>query len=104
MHVHGRWSAVLRHEAGDGGHVSVLCQELDCRFRGCPVSGRITAPGEAAAGLPAAFVLRRSDIPADPDRQPRPRSLPDAVLKLIAGNLDLLEERCGISERRITEI
>ena len=64
----------------------------------------ITAPGGAAAGLPAAFVLRRSDIPVDPDRQPRPRSLPDAVLKLIAENLDVLEERCGISERRITEI
>jgi integrase len=64
----------------------------------------ITAPGGAAAGLPAAFVLRRSDIPTDPDRQPRPRSLPDAVLKLIAENLDVLEERCGISERRITEI
>ena len=64
----------------------------------------ITAPGGAAGGLPAAFVLRRSDIPVDPDRQPRPRSLPDAVLKLIAGNLDVLEERCGISERRISEI
>jgi integrase len=62
----------------------------------------ITAPGGAA--LPAAFVLRRSDIPTDPDRQPRPRSLPDVVLKLIAENLGVLEERCGISERRITEI
>jgi integrase len=64
----------------------------------------ITAPGRAAAGLPAAFVLRRSDIPTDPDRQPRPRSLPDTVLGLIAGNLDVLEARCGISERRITEV
>lgn len=64
----------------------------------------ITAAGEAAAGLPASFMLRRSDIPKDPDRVPRPRSLPDTVLKVIAGNLGVLEERCGISERRITEV
>jgi integrase len=64
----------------------------------------MTATGEAAAGLPASFVLRRSDIPKDPDRQPRPRSLPDTVLKVIAENLGVFEERCGISERRITEV
>jgi len=64
----------------------------------------ITATGQAAAGLPAAFVLRRGDIPKDPGRQPRPRSLPGTVLKAIAANLDVLEERCGISERRITEV
>jgi integrase len=62
------------------------------------------ALGITAAGLPASFVLRRSDIPKDPDRVPRPRSLPDAVLKVIAANLGVLEERCGISERRITEV
>ena len=64
----------------------------------------MTATGRVAAGLPATFVLRRSDIPKDPDRQPRPRSLPDAVLKVIARNLGVLEERCGVSERRITEV
>jgi integrase len=40
----------------------------------------------------------------DPDRAPRPRSLPDTALKVIAANLGLFEERCGISERRITEL
>jgi len=64
----------------------------------------MTGPGEVAAGLPASFVLRRSDLPKDPDRQPRPRSLPDAVLKVIAASLGVFEERCGISERRITEL
>jgi integrase len=64
----------------------------------------MTAAGEVAAGLPASFVLRRSDIPKDPDRQPRPRSLPDAVLKVIAANLAVFEERCGVPERRITEL
>lgn len=64
----------------------------------------MTATGEVAAGLPASFVLRRSDIPKDPDRQPRPRSLPGTVLKVIAENLGVFEERCGISERRITEV
>ena len=64
----------------------------------------ITGPGQPAAGLPAAFALRRNDIPNDPDRQPRPRSLPAAVLQVIAANLHVLEERCGVSERRITEL
>src|SRR5207247_3688453 len=43
-----------------------------------------------------------------PAQRPRPtappRSLPDAVLKVIAAHLDVFEERCGISERRITEL
>ena len=64
----------------------------------------ITGTGEAAAGLPASFVLHRSDIPKDPDRQPRPRSMPDTVLKVIAENLGVFEERCGVPERRITEL
>jgi integrase len=64
----------------------------------------MTGPGEVAAGLPATFVVRRSDLPKDPDRQRRPRSLPGAALKVIAASLDVLEERCGISERRITEL
>ena len=64
----------------------------------------ITGTGEAAAGLPASFVLRRSDIPKDPDRQPRPGSLPDMALKVIAENLGVFEERCGVPERRITEV
>src|SRR5205814_9148111 len=42
--------------------------------------------------------------PKDPDRAPRPRSLPDTALKVIAANLGLFEEPCGISERRITEL
>ena len=38
----------------------------------------MTGPGQPAAGLPAAFALRRDDIPKDPDRetlapQPAPR-------------------------------
>ena len=36
----------------------------------------MTGPGQPAAGLPAAFALRRDDIPKDPDRETRPRSLP----------------------------
>jgi integrase len=64
----------------------------------------MTGPGQPAAGLPAAFALRRDDIPKDPDRDARPRSLPPAVLQAIAANLHVLEERCGISERRITEL
>ena len=64
----------------------------------------MTGAGQPAAGLPAAFALRRGDIPKDPDREPRPRSLPPAVLKVIAANLDVLEERCGVPERRITEL
>jgi integrase len=64
----------------------------------------VTGPGQPAAGLPAAFALRRNDIPKDPDRDARPRSLPPAVLQLIAANLHVLGERCGLSERRITEL
>src|SRR5207244_4104434 len=60
--------------------------------------------GQPAAGLPAAFAVRRDDIPKDPDRETRPRSLPPGVLQAIAANLHVLEERCGVSERRITEL
>ena len=64
----------------------------------------MTGPGQPAAGLPAAFALRRDDIPKDPERDARPRSLPPAVLQAIAANLDVFEQRCGVSERRITEL
>jgi len=64
----------------------------------------MTGPGQPAAGLPAAFALRRDDIPGDPERDARPRSLPPGVLQVIAANLHVLGERCGISERRITEL
>ena len=64
----------------------------------------MTGPGQPAAGLPAAFALRRDDIPGDPGRETRPRSLPPAVLQVIAANLDVFGERCGVSERRITEL
>ena len=64
----------------------------------------MTGPGQPAAGLPAAFALRRDDIPKDAERDARPRSLPPAVLQVIAANLHVLGERCGISERRITEL
>jgi len=64
----------------------------------------MTGPGQPGAGLPAAFALRRDDIPKDPDRETRPRSLPPAVLQVIAANLHVLEDRCGVSERRITEL
>ena len=64
----------------------------------------MTGPGQPAAGLPAAFALRRDDIPKDPGRETRPRSLPPAVLQAIAANLDVFEQRCGVSERRITEL
>ena len=64
----------------------------------------MTGPGQPAAGLPAAFAVRRDDIPKDPDRETRPRSLPPGVLQAIAANLHVLEERCGVSERRITEL
>jgi integrase len=64
----------------------------------------VTGPGQPAAGLPAAFALRRDDIPKDPGRDARPRSLPPAVLQVIAVNLHVFEQRCGVSERRITEL
>jgi integrase len=64
----------------------------------------MTGPGQPAAGLPAAFVVRRDDIPKDPDRDARPRSLPPAVLQAIAANLGVFEQRCGVPERRITEL
>ena len=64
----------------------------------------MTGPGQPAAGLPAAFALRRDDIPKDAERDARPRSLPPAVLQVIAANLHVLGERCGVSERRITEL
>jgi integrase len=64
----------------------------------------MTGPGQAAAGLPAAFALRRDDIPKNPERDARPRSLPPAVLQAIAANLGVLEQRCGMPERRITEL
>ena len=64
----------------------------------------MTGPGQPAAGLPAAFALRRDDIPKDPGRETRPRSLPPAVLQAIAANLRIFEKRCGVSERRITEL
>jgi integrase len=64
----------------------------------------VTGAGQPAAGLPAVFALRRDEIPKGPEREARPRSLPPAALQVIAANLDMFERRCGVSERRITEL
>jgi integrase len=57
-----------------------------------------------AAGLPGDFCLRRGDIPPEADKNNAGRDLPTHIVQAIAANLHVLEERCGTSERRITEI
>jgi hypothetical protein len=85
-----------------GAHSIAWCRHRRDHGGAVPAGwARHAAPADVAGHE---VVLRRSDIPKDPDRQPRPRSLPGMVLKVIAENLGVFEERCGISERRITEV
>ncbi|QHC21417.1 hypothetical protein [Streptomyces sp. GS7] len=64
----------------------------------------LTRAGGPAAGLPGDFSLRRGDVPVEPDRDKAGRDLPPHIIRAISANLHVLEERCGVAERRITEI
>jgi integrase len=64
----------------------------------------MTRPQGAAAGLPGEFTLRRNALPREAEREERGRDLPSTVLAVIIDQLDLLETRCGVHERRITEL
>jgi integrase len=64
----------------------------------------MTRPAGPAAGLPGEFALRRGDVPREQDEEERGRDLPPGVLAVIIEQLDLLETRSGLHERRITEL
>lgn len=64
----------------------------------------LTLPGRAAAGLPGDFVLRRCDVPDEPNDDGPGRALPARVLDTVIRHLELFEQLCGRDARRIAEL
>lgn len=63
----------------------------------------LTQPGRELEGLPADFTLKQADVPRESRIEHADRALPASVLRTLTDNLHLLEERSGISERRVVE-
>lgn len=56
------------------------------------------------AGLGPDVVVRKSDVPPEPQSEGPGRDLPDSVIRAIAENLDVLEERSGRDPRVMVEV
>jgi len=64
----------------------------------------LTHPGQVMEGLPADFRLQREDTPDEPEDTEAGKDLPDAVMRQLCENLDLLEQMAGREVRVGTEL
>lgn len=64
----------------------------------------LTHPGQVMEGLPADFRLQREDTPDEPEDTEAGKDLPDAVMRQLCDNLDVLEQTAGREVRVGTEL